>query len=478
MSTIDDDFVTLFPGVYTEREKEAVSRYLIDNMALAQRGPIDGTALASGALTEDTPGLGPTLPVTDAMVRYNNTKFDPDNPLLTDADYAKKAGYREIAAFPTFAAHDDTFMVPYPVDARDTLLVSQLNHSVTSYEPIYPGDTLRLVANRRVTTDRTPTEGSTYRSVHIATEGSIYNQEGRKVNDVTFSVMESVKLYREGRKPPQMGFLESWEAPDWTTRPAHYYTDADWDFITDVWRRESRRGPLPRFWEDITIGERPAWTADGPLDASVLPTAPYGMGTGGSRSLKREILDPVAFSTMVRGSDGVYRLRDQRAHIPAVPDGAVSPLAEAFGQGDIDTREIHREDEARAVLINFLGRDIAIRHINNWMGEHGWLRTIRWGIMPSSCMARWRKPVPTEESAPRYLAVVPGMEDREVSVHGLSGDLAVVKSYVYDKYVRDGEFFVELAWWIENIERDIWLAGGATVRLPSRRLDRSSAKTT
>jgi len=37
------------------------------------------------------------------------------------------------------------------------------------------------------------------------------------------------------------------------------------------------------------------------------------------------------------------------------------------------------------------------------------------------------------------------------------------------KYFRDGEPFVELGWWIETIEGDIWLAGGATVKLPSKR---------
>ena len=48
---------------------------------------------------------------------------------------------------PCYGAHDDTFMVPYPPDARDTLLVSQLSHSVTNYRPVYPGDTLYLVAD-------------------------------------------------------------------------------------------------------------------------------------------------------------------------------------------------------------------------------------------------------------------------------------------------------------------------------------------
>jgi acyl dehydratase len=473
----EEDFVTLYPGVCTEREAAPVERFLADNEALAQRGPIDATALAAGALPDGTPGVGPSLPVTEAMVRYNNAKYDPENPLLNDAEYARRAGFRDILAFPTFGAHDDTFMVPYPFDARDTLLVSQLGHSVTSYEPIHPGDTLFLVADRRHVKDRTPAEGSVYRTVRIETEGSVYNQNGKKVNDVVFGVTESVKIYREGRRPANMGFRDSWEAPDWTSRPAHCYTDEDWEFITDVWRKETRRGPIPRYWEDVRVGDRPMWTSDGPIDRSVLPTDPYGMGTDGSRTLKREILDPTIFATMVRGSDGIYRLPDRNGHIPDVPDGAESPMAKDVRAGEIDTTDIHRQTGNRAILINFLGRDIAIRHLNNWMGDHGRLHNIRWGIMPATCLAAYGKPVPEEPAAAAFLDVVPELAGKKVSVHGLTGDLALVKSYVYDKYVQDGSFVVELAWWIETIERDIWLAGGATVRLPSRKLADAAPRT-
>ncbi len=61
------------------------------------------------------------------------------------------------------------------------------------------------------------------------------------------------------------------------------------------------------------------------------------------------------------------------------------------------------------------------------------------------------------------------MKGRTGTAHGLTGDLALVKSYVYDKYHCDGAFFAELAWWIETIDGDIWLEGAATVKLPSRR---------
>jgi hypothetical protein len=135
----------------------------------------------------------------------------------------------------------------------------------------------------------------------------------------------------------------------------------------------------------------------------------------------------------------------------------------------VDTKDIHRATTARGVLINFLGRDIALRHFNNWMGDHGWLHTIKWSMMPPEALAELGKAVPANPRAEDFLARVPAMRGRKALAHGLTGDLALVKSYVYDKYVRDGVFFVDLAWWIETITGDIWLAGAATVRLPSRK---------
>lgn len=63
---------------------------------------------------------------------------------------------------------------------------------------------------------------------------------------------------------------------------------------------------------------------------------------------------------------------------------------------------------------------------------------------------------------------MPDVRGREITTHGLTGDVAIVKSYVYDQYVRDGVFLVDLGWWIEDIEDEIWAAGAATVALPSR----------
>jgi hypothetical protein len=466
-----NDFEILFPGVYTRREKTLVEEYLARNRALEERGQIDVQALVRGALPKDTPGLGPSYGVTEAMVRYNNHKYDPENPVLNDRECARKLGYKDILAMPCYGANDDIFMVPYPPEARDTLLVSQLNHSITSYRPVYPGDTLYLVEDSRHVVDYTPTEGSIYRTIVLRSSGSIYNQRGEKVNDVVFRVTESVKIYKDGKRPSRMGFKDMWEAPDWMSRPEHYYTDEDWEYIKDLWSKERRRGNDVLHWEDVRVGEEPAWTVDGPILESLAPTRPFGMGTGGSRTMKKEIMDPKTFGTMIRGDkDGIYRLPKREDYVPAVPeDPSTIPMPMMHDDGAaIDTADIHKQAESRAVLINFLGRDLAVRHINNWMGDHGWVRNIRWGIMPAEAHAALGKCVPVNPDAEYFLKKIPHMKGRHVLAHGLTGDLALVKSYVYDKYFRDGEPLVDLGWWIETIEGDIWLAGGATVRLPSK----------
>jgi hypothetical protein len=470
LAQANEDFIVLYPGIYTEREKALVDKYVADNKAIEKRGQIDTQALVHGTLPKDTPGVGPVIHATEAMVRYNNAKYDPENPVLNVTEYAKKLGYQDILAYPTFAAHDDTFMAPYPPQARDRMLVSDLNHNITNYKPVYPGDTLYLVVNSRHFRDITPLEGSTYRSIAIQSEGSIYNQRGEKVSDVIFRVTEGERIYKEGKAKKNPTFADIWEAPDWLQRPAHYYTDKDWEFIKDLWSKEKRQGATPLYWEDVKIGDEPTWTVDGPVEASLSPTPPWGMGIGGSRTMKKEIMDPKIFKTMIRGQkDGIYRLPNKADYVPAVPEDKQTGKNENFTvSGAIDNRDIHKEGPTRAGLINYFGRDLAIRHLSNWMGDRGWLYNIRWSIMDPRAHAANGKIVPVNPQAEHYLDRVPKMKGKFVSTHPLIGDLAIVKSFVYDKYVRDSEFYVDLVWWIETITGEIYEEGGATIRLPSK----------
>lgn len=463
---VEGDYVTLYPGRYTPREAALVAGYIAENKAIKARGPIDVQALVAGTLPKETPGIGPVIKASEAWIRYNNAKYDPESRLRNDAAYARSLGFKDIVAFPIFGAHDDSFMIPWPVGARDKLLVSELNHSVTNYQPIYPGDTLYLVADQREFLDLTPPEGATYRNIVIETKGSVYNQRGEKVNDVIFRVTENVRVRKDG-PVPKASFTDIWEGPEWTRRPAHFYTDKDWAFIKDVWSKEKMRGAAPLYWEDVKVGDQPNWTIDGPYDLSVSPIAPWGQGAGGSRTMKREIMNPKSFAKMIRGEkDGIWRLPNRADYVPKTPDE--DREASAAVAGAIDTRDIHKEGVARSAYINYQGRDLAIRHLTNWAGDTAELETIKWSIMDPRSLAAVGKQVPSNPRAEHFLDRVPSMKGKFVSTHGLTGDIALVKSEVVGKYVRDGKRYVDLVWWIETIEGDIWEEGLATYRLAAR----------
>ncbi|MBN1627139.1 MAG: MaoC family dehydratase, partial [Deltaproteobacteria bacterium] len=520
----DSDFITLYPGQYTEKEQAFVEQWIADNKAIEDRGPIDVQALINGTIPKDTPGfVSQTLTVTKEMMSYNAGKYDPENPVFNDAEYAKKLGYKDIIAFPTFAANDDAVMKAWPGQARDKLLVADLNHNITCYKPIYAGDTIYTVINKRTFKDITPEEGSTYRSIVIQSEASLYNQRGEKVNDVIFRVTENVRILKEGKELINDGGGAGpfWESPAWTSRPAYKYTDADWDKIKEFWSQEKRQGATPLYWEDVEVGTYTTKTVDGPIMATVNPTQPYGMGTGGSRTLKKEIMDPEIFKTMHKDENGIWITDNREDYVPATPStggrgvgpggmpeggmpeggmpggaGGAPPSGAqggapggapgerqggepgaAGGQGgapagDINIAGIHESTAGqRAVVFNFMGRDMAIRNINNWMGDKGWLYNIRWSIMAPSAMAAVGKTaVPVSSYSERYVQRVPKLAEagKVVDAHPLSYDLAIIQAYVEKKFEKDGEYFVDLVWWVESMDGYIWEEGGATVRLPSR----------
>jgi hypothetical protein len=411
------------------------------------------------------------------MVLYQNNKYDPENPIRHDSAYAQAAGYDDILAFLSFGANDDIAMIPLPRAMRDKMLVSDLNHSITNHVPIYPGDTLYQVNNERIILDITPPEGSTYRSIVIQSKGSVYNQRYEKVSDYVFRVTEGNRIYTEeyaaeigGHSDPG-NFGDWWLAPDWNERSTHYYTDSDWAFIKSVWENEEVRGSEPLYWEDVRIGDEPAWTLEGPIYSGLFPTIPYGMGLWGSRTIKAEILDDEIFSTLFRSpSDGIYYLgydlwgTNPDDQIPLVPGTTAPPMPYSGGDpGDESLRP------RVPPLVNFTTRDFAIRHITNWMGDRGWIKKIGWSIMDPRCHAEFGSYVPTSPLSKRYLKKVPYMKHKYVDVHGLQKDIGLVKSYVVRKRACRGKFEVELVWWVETIEGDIWTEGGAIVQLPSKR---------
>ena len=487
-----DDFIIRYPGIFDEREKPYMDQYLKDIEAINNRGPVDLDLLVTGQLPPETPGIWMCCKATEEMIRYNHAKYEQENPLFNDPEYARAAGFKDIPAYFTYAASDDAATKAFPPEARDTLLVSQLSHSIKHFAEIYPGDTLFTVIDRRDITDITPPEGSIYRTVSLYCELSVFNQRKELVNTATFSFTESVKTYKPGRKPEPSGnpFKDTWEDPDWFMKPDHQYTDDDYEYMKSVWRAEKIRGARPLYWEDVNIGDEPQPILEGPIIDSVLPTVPYAQGLGGTRTPKKELLDPEIAKTFIKNSHGILMPKNIWDITPKAPkdtdavfmnnDGREKDFEKAYEELDtaqeeplvetgINTEDIHKtEDDARAAILNFYGRDLCIRHINAWMGDKGFIKEIKWSIMPPETHAAFGKPVPVSPAFHHYLQSAPKMKDRTVNSHGLTRDTAEVHSVVVDKYYKNGEFLVKLIWWINDIQDTIWIDGEVEVKLPSR----------
>ncbi|MCI6018117.1 MAG: MaoC family dehydratase N-terminal domain-containing protein [Clostridiales bacterium] len=487
----EEDFIVRYPGIYDEKEQEALDKFWKEANAINQRGAIDVEALVTGKLPEDTPGLGPFIQVTEAMIKYNHEKYEQENPVYNDKEYAKKAGYLDIPAYRTFGCHDDTFTTAFPPEARDTLCVSQASHWIENFQDVYAGDSLYLVTDKRVMEDITPAEGSVYRSVVNYNDGSVYNQKGELVNKVHFHYVESVRTFKPERRPENFGskgFADIWEAPDWMGKEDHYYTDEDYEYFKEIWKKEEIRGAEPRYWEDVQIGERPAVNLEGPLIESALP-APFGHGIGGTRTMKKEILDEEIFKTMIRDHHGIYKLQNAKDYTPEIPNGArpqftiddgreaemnekLDETAKKENDGattGVDTSDIHgTEGDARAAIINFYGRDLTTHHLLSWAGDDARLESISWSIMPSETHAEWGCPVPKSPYYVYYMKQVPELEGKRITTHGVTRDIAEIHSVVADKYVRNGKYIAKLIWWINDITGAIWIDGAAEISLPHK----------
>ena len=469
-----DDFVIQYPGVYPQRAKEAMEKYfaMIHEINSTE---VTGADIVSGNIPPVK--LGATLSLSRDFIRYCTEKYAPEYGLMLDSEVARAHGYADIFAMIGLSSCDDVYTMPTPPEARDTLLVSQINHRLESIRPVYPGDTLYMIRDKSIITDLTPAGGSIYRHLHQQDFGTVYNQKGEVVNKVVYTTMESLKLYKDDHLPKpreQFGFADLWEDPDWFARPFHPYTDQDYALFREIARNEVVRGDEPLYWEDVVVGTQIPDGMFGPIFDGVCPTKPYGQGVGGCRKLKKELISDELFAGMVRDETTGIRTTGNRAYdVPEAPDGIkpfylAPPDEKPEEAGGINTADIHKTANERSALINFMGRDIALGHILDYIGYYGYVRSCEWTIMVPEVHAALGKSVPTAPNFRNLARKVPGMECSTIPIHGLTTDLARTKACITDKYVREDKFIVEITFWNVDIEDRIWITGAVEVELPSR----------
>ena len=441
------------PGEYTDSEKRYLSQLQDECDAIAARGDVNVDDLISGKLNGQPGVEQQVVTITAERAKYYAKLYDPDNPLYNDSEYAKAAGYQDIQAMPGFGYNDHRFMFKIPPAMRDVMVVSGLYHEVTFHQPQYPGDSIYCVRDRQEFSDISPKDGAHFRTFYLQDWGRAFNQKGELVLEVYDRVRESCANYANHEAVPDGPDMVqvSWK----DTRPRHYYTDADWDMIRDIWSKETRRGAEPLYWEDVQIGDEPTWTIEGPNLKTPMPDDYWGMGTGDiSISHRKHIMASNNFEGMTRDEiTGIWHLPEEEIHEDRRPPEARQ-------------NEFNPNDDNRDLVINYLGRDFIIRHINNYIGEKGRIYKLCWGIMPY--VKYFEGEIPDYPDPIRHLDKVPYMKGKISETHGLLEDIGICKSYVCNKYEEDGRHYAEIVWWLETIDGYIWEDGSCIVILPSK----------
>mgnify|MGYP002855501163 CR=1 FL=1 len=250
------EFLKFTPGEYYDFEREAVQERL--DMAAGKR-PAGGM-----------PGMGPgpgamePKPYTLEEVLAYNHKWDPYNPLFNDIEYAKKAGYSGLPAYPGFCGRGAMAVTPFSKDiSSGGFYYTNDGTDIYLARPVCSGDLLKDGPSKGEFKEVT-IPGSDLRQWYMGGSGSLVDEAG---NVVVYAEGNTRDCYKQYADPdaPKKNFSDN--MAEWCEYfpPAHYTSDEDWDRIRDLWAKEEIRGAEPRYWEDVEVGTFMTETCSGPV---------------------------------------------------------------------------------------------------------------------------------------------------------------------------------------------------------------------
>lgn len=457
-----DEFLTLYPGQYLPEEKKAMLSYRNKLNALnAGPEPTPEDLLSGKIQTDDNPGIPAVQQVTLEAAQEMARQYDPENPLYYDEAYAEKSPYGGLIAMSVFPCPKGGFFGGLSDDFGDVKSVREHHHYVEFFEPIHVGDTLYTVVTNRDFSDITPATGSTYRTWALRGTGKVYNQKGQLVMVQTCGAKECFRIYAD---PEKRTWNKEMETIDWSDHIIHHYTDEDWDTIRGYWAQEQRRGNSPLYWEDVSVGDQPPVTCDGPFTTP--EKSPLCCGPSQNDWALRQRFGE-AHNT--RDQFGQYHIPDveaaeveaARQKRAAMPPRKPKPGEKPRPLGGNSPFEIR----GRASLENYTGRNTALRAIMNYMGDWGRLKKLSWAI---GTQDETHLGIPWHPNRVSSFASVPGMEHCHADIHGEAGDVAINCMVVTRKYTDHGQHLIDLTWWCETLDGQIFTEGTATIALPSK----------
>ncbi len=173
-----------------------------------------------------------------------------DNPLWSDADYARGTVWGVTIAPPTFLyTIDSTIVAPGLRGVQWIFAGSRWTHE----RPVKVGDT--ITARARLIDVQVREGRSVPRFVNQVGEVLFENQRGERVARC------ETDIFRVPRKRSGQGIRRDERTP--YARPR--YTREAIDRVAAEYRAEARRGAEPRYWEEVEVGEALPAIAKGPL---------------------------------------------------------------------------------------------------------------------------------------------------------------------------------------------------------------------
>jgi len=327
---------------------------------------------------------------------------DPWNPLWNDDEYAQKSCWKAPVVPPVYLDCVVTFsFFPSLPPAGGFLTHNFLGEDWEIYRQVYIGDSFTVERKELAMKDISALDGSDKNRTFsgLFSNCEVYNQRNELV--------AKFKAYMDYTVWPK-GLDESVIPPF----QDHIYTQAEWDFINNIIKNEKIRGAVPRYWEDVKVG-------DELTPCTIGPTTPWDM---------------IAF-TAARQETPFWPMRRWRETAPMglLAVDLVTNVTHMAPEWHIVGERARVMGDPRSFHYFASAKTQMIRLISNWMGDAGLITALK-------C---------------RHL--------RRTYI----GDTQVVRGKVIGKRIENGEYLADLDVWMDNMCRgNVTESTIATVSLP------------
>jgi acyl dehydratase len=367
---------------------------------ITERG-LDELRARIGVKIEDT--LEPWChEATRDNIRHYAHGIGDDNPLWCDPDYAAKTRFGGIVALPSFLFATSRIISGY-VGGLSGVHAMWAGADWNWHLPVLRNDAVTSEAWLKDLVEHdTRFSGRAVQQVYHV---NFFNQRGELVSEADSWCFRTDRDQAREVGTKYAALKE---------KPPKRYSEEELAKVYRLYADEAVRGAVPRYWQDIAVGDKLPTMAKGPMTVT-------------------------GFIAYAQGWGGLY-IRANKLAWKQIHRHRGLGIKNRFGIADCPER-VHWENEF-ALMVGAPGAydygpercSWLTHHLTNWMGDDGLLRR-------AHCKIRRHNP---------------------------EGDYLLIDGKVTRKFVEDGRHLVEIAQEARNQDDELSVLGGGVVELPTR----------